>query len=91
MLGWLARPDRLRRYAGGILSSAEIRLLNTAYRSLDDAGLTIADVALLDELDALLGKPMRPARAKRDPFQLAGGVRELSTLGERQRPPGGGP
>ncbi|MFC5922333.1 HelD family protein [Micromonospora vulcania] len=85
VLGWLARPDRLRRYAGGILSSAEIRLLNTAYRSLDDAGLTIADVALLDELDALLGKPMRPARAKRDPFQLAGGVRELSTLGERQR------
>ncbi|MBM7490177.1 hypothetical protein JOD64_001399 [Micromonospora luteifusca] len=85
VLGWLARPDRLRRYASGILSSAEIRLLSAAYRSLDTDGLTIADIALLDELDALLGKPAKPARARRDPFQLAGGVRELSTLGERQR------
>ncbi|MGC4791256.1 HelD family protein [Micromonospora sp. DT178] len=85
VLGWLARPDRLHRYAGGILSRAEIRLLTDAYRGLDAAGLTIADIALLDELDALLGKPMRPARAKRDPFQLTGGVRELSTFADRQR------
>ncbi|MEU1243130.1 AAA family ATPase [Micromonospora parva] len=85
VLGWLAQPDRLRRYAAGILSSAEIRLLTAAYRNLDSAGLTVADVALLDELDALLGKPAQPAKARRDPFQLAGGVRELSTLGERQR------
>ncbi|MET8311529.1 AAA family ATPase [Micromonospora sp. NPDC005173] len=85
VLGWLARPDRLHRYAGGILSTAEIRLLSAAYQSLDDAGLTIADVALLDELDALLGKPAQPARARRDPFQLAGGVRELSTFADRQR------
>jgi hypothetical protein len=85
VLGWLARPDRLRRYAGGILSGREIRLLGDAYRSLDAGGLTIADVALLDELDELLGKPMKPARAKRDPYQLAGGVRELSTFADRQR------
>ncbi|MEU2662206.1 AAA family ATPase [Micromonospora sp. NPDC007220] len=85
VLGWLARPDRLHRYAEGILSRAEIRLLTDAYGSLDAAGLTIADIALLDELDALLGKPMKPARAKRDPFQLAGGVRELSTFADRQR------
>ncbi|MFC4150509.1 HelD family protein [Micromonospora mangrovi] len=85
VLGWLARPERLRRYAGGILSGAEIRLLTAAYRSLADAGLTIADIALLDELDALLGQPVRPARQKRDPYQLAGGVRELSTAVERQR------
>ncbi|MET8371621.1 HelD family protein [Micromonospora profundi] len=85
VLGWLARPDRLRRYAGGILSGSEIRLLGAAYRTLETDGLTIADVALLDELDALLGKPVQPARARRDPFQLAGGVRELSTLGDRQR------
>ncbi|WP_406083301.1 AAA family ATPase [Micromonospora zamorensis] len=85
VLGWLAQPDRLRRYAGGILSSAEIRLLTAAYRHLDTTGLTIADIALLDELDSLLGKPAQSAKARRDPFQLAGGVRELSTLGERQR------
>ncbi|MEO3769567.1 AAA family ATPase [Micromonospora sp. B9E7] len=85
VLGWLTQPDRLRRYAGGILSHAEIRMLTAAYRDLDSTGLTIADIALLDELDALLGKPAQPARARRDPFQLAGGVRELSTLGDRQR------
>ncbi|MEV7988462.1 AAA family ATPase [Micromonospora sp. NPDC085948] len=85
VLGWLARPERLRRYAGGILSSAEIRLLGAAYRSLESDGLTIADIALLDELDALLGKPAQPAKARRDPFQLAGGVRELTTASERQR------
>ncbi|MFF0470619.1 HelD family protein [Micromonospora zamorensis] len=85
VLGWLAQPDRLRRYAGGILSSAEIRLLSAAYRHLDSTGLTIADIALLDELDSLLGKPAQSAKARRDPFQMAGGVRELSTLGERQR------
>ncbi|WNM37313.1 AAA family ATPase [Micromonospora halotolerans] len=85
VLGWLARPERLRRYAGGVLSGAEIRLLTEAYRSLDGEGLTIADVALLDELDALLGRPVQRARQKRDPFLLAGGVRELSTAADRQR------
>ncbi|MET7805148.1 HelD family protein [Micromonospora chersina] len=85
VLNWLARPERLRRYAGGVLSGAEIRLLTQAYRSLDAEGLTIADVALLDELDALLGKPVQRARPKRDPYQLAGGVRELSTAADRQR------
>ncbi|MEU9825658.1 HelD family protein [Micromonospora chersina] len=85
VLDWLARPERLRRYAGGVLSGAEIRLLTQAYRSLDAEGLTIADVALLDELDAMLGKPVQRARPKRDPYQLAGGVRELSTAADRQR------
>ncbi|MEU5721469.1 AAA family ATPase [Micromonospora sp. NPDC047738] len=85
VLGWLARPERLRRYAGGVLSGAEIRLLTEAYRTLGRAGLTIADIALLDELDALLGKPVQRAKPKRDPFQLAGGVRELSTFADRQR------
>ncbi|MEU8297037.1 AAA family ATPase [Micromonospora sp. NPDC048909] len=85
VLGWLARPERLRRYAGGILAGGEIRLLDAAYRTLDAEGLTIADIALLDELDSMLGQPVRPARAKRDPYQLAGGVRELSTFADRQR------
>ncbi|PTA47166.1 AAA family ATPase [Micromonospora sp. RP3T] len=85
VLGWLARPERLRRYAGGVLSAAEIRLLTDAYRTLDTDGLTVADIALLDELDALLGTPVRRAKPKRDPYQLAGGVRELSTYADRQR------
>ncbi|MEV0153992.1 AAA family ATPase [Micromonospora sp. NPDC050686] len=85
VLDWLARPERLRRYAGGLLSGAETDLLVGAYRSLDRQGPTVADVALLDELDALLGKPVLPKRRRRDPFQLAGGVRELSTFADRQR------
>ncbi|WP_434741179.1 HelD family protein [Micromonospora sp. SH-82] len=85
VLGWLARPERLRAYAGGILSRAEVRLLSEAWRSLDTEGLTIADIALLDELDALLGQPVKPARPRRDPYALAGGVRELSTFADRQR------
>ncbi|GHJ06363.1 DNA helicase [Micromonospora humidisoli] len=85
VLGWLARPERLHRYAAGVLSRTEVGLLVEAYRSLDTEGLTVADIALLDELDALLGQPVRPKKARRDPFQLAGGVRELSTFGERQR------
>ncbi|WP_433529362.1 HelD family protein [Micromonospora sp. CA-263727] len=85
VLGWLADPERLRRYAGGLLSGAEIRRLGRAYQGLAVDGPTVADVALLDELDTLLGKPVRPARPRRDPFQLAGGVRELSTFADRQR------
>ena len=38
VLGWLAHPDRLHRYAAGILSRAEVGLLVGAYRSLDAGG-----------------------------------------------------
>ncbi|MFC4105691.1 HelD family protein [Micromonospora zhanjiangensis] len=85
VLGWLARPDRLRRYAEGILSRAEIRLLSESYRRLAEDGPSIPDVALLDELDELMGRPPRPARRRRDPFQVAGGVREVTTTFDRRR------
>ncbi|GIG90280.1 HelD family protein [Plantactinospora endophytica] len=85
VLPWLARPERLRRYTAGILSRAETRLLAEAYRTSGGEGLTVADVALLDELDHLLGRPMRPARRRRDPYQLVGGVREVTTYADRQR------
>ncbi|MFC7546126.1 HelD family protein [Plantactinospora sp. GCM10030261] len=85
VLAWLARPVRLRSYAGGILSRAEIDMVAGSYRSLADEGPTIADVALLDELDELLGRPPQPARRRRDAFRVAGGVREVSTYADRQR------
>jgi DNA helicase IV len=84
VLGWLARPERLRAYAAGILSTAEIRTLTESFRTLAVDGPTIADVALLDELDELLGRPPQPARRRRDPYVIAG-VRELTTLADRQR------
>jgi hypothetical protein len=85
VLAWLADPERMRSYAAGILSTAEIRLLSQSYRSLAGDGPTIADVALLDELDELLGRPPQPPRRKRDPFHVVDGIREVSTYAERQR------
>ncbi|MFY1672462.1 HelD family protein [Plantactinospora sp. WMMB334] len=90
VLPWLAEPERLRRYTAGILSGAETRLLAEAYRGAGDAGPdaggpSVADVALLDELDHLLGRPPQPARRRRDPYQLPGGVREVTTHADRQR------
>ncbi|MFC6022771.1 HelD family protein [Plantactinospora solaniradicis] len=85
VLAWFARPERLRRYTAGLLSNAESRLLADAYRRMDTDGLSVGDVALLDELDNLLGRPAQPARRKRDPYQLIGGVREVTTYADRQR------
>ncbi|MEJ3745030.1 AAA family ATPase [Actinomycetes bacterium KLBMP 9797] len=82
VLAWLADPERLRSYASGILTPAEIETLDGAFRPGDP---TIADVALLDELDELIGRPPKPAKPKRDPFHVADGVREVSTYADRQR------
>ncbi|GIF75152.1 HelD family protein [Asanoa siamensis] len=82
VLAWLADPARLRRYAANLLSPAEVDLLTGAFDAEDP---TIADVALLDELDALLGRPMQAARRQRGQFQVAQGVYELSTAADRAR------
>jgi DNA helicase IV len=85
VLSWVAQPHRLRRYAAGVLSPAEIRQLTAAYQAPATGGLSVADVALLDELDELLGRPPQPRRRRQDPFQVAGGVREVTTLADRLR------
>ncbi|MEV0721091.1 ATP-binding domain-containing protein, partial [Asanoa sp. NPDC050611] len=66
----------------GLLSTAEVDLLEGTFDAEDP---TIADVALLDELDALLGQPLRAARQQRNQFQVAQGVYELSTAADRAR------
>ncbi|GAA0812996.1 HelD family protein [Spirilliplanes yamanashiensis] len=82
VLRWLADPARLRRYAGGVLSRAEIELLAGAF----DGPATIADVALLDEIDELIGKPRRPRpRKNANPFHVIDGIQEVSTYADRQR------
>ncbi|GAA4701061.1 HelD family protein [Phytohabitans rumicis] len=82
VLAWLADPARLRAYTSGILSGPEIALLADAFVPGDP---TVADVALLDELDEMLGRPPQPARKQRDPFHVVDGVREVSTYADRQR------
>ncbi|MEV0397803.1 HelD family protein [Polymorphospora rubra] len=85
VLAWFADPARLRGYATGILSNAEIRLLSDSYRTLATDGPTIADVALLDELDELMGRPPQPKRRGQDPYHVRDGVREVTTYADRQR------
>jgi DNA helicase IV len=82
VLAWLADATRLRRYANGLLDRNEVDLLAGSVPKVDrDA--TVEDVALLDELDNLLGQPPRPPRQQSDPYTV-GGVREVTTYADRQ-------
>ena len=85
VLRWLAEPARLRAYTNGVLSREEIALLQGSFDGLDEHGPTIADVALLDELDELMGRPRQPQRKKgNNPFHVRDGVQEVSTYADRQ-------
>ena len=84
ILRWLADPARLRAYANGLLSREEIATLQGSFDALASEGPTIADVALLDELDELMGRPRQPARRSKNPFHVRDGVQEVSTYADRQ-------
>jgi DNA helicase IV len=81
VLSWLQDPAKLRSYATGILSKAEIELLTGAFT--DEP--TVADIALLDEVDELIGRPPKPAKRSKNPFHVADGIQEVSTYADRQR------
>ncbi|GIJ47040.1 DNA helicase [Virgisporangium aliadipatigenens] len=83
VLGWLRDPQRLRRYAEGIYSNNQIDVLTKAFRRFDPENLTVADVALVDELDELLGRPKVKAAPRKDPFHVMDGVHEVSTHADR--------
>ncbi|MBT8228504.1 MAG: AAA family ATPase [Dactylosporangium sp.] len=83
VLGWLADHTRVERYGAGLLTPAEIDTLAGAYTSLADAGPSVADIALLDELGELLGERTRRVRPPRDPFHVMDGVREVTTYADR--------
>ncbi len=60
VLLWLADAERLRRYAVGLLGAEETGVLRASVQDALDTGTwSVADVALIDELAALVG-PMRP-------------------------------
>ena len=84
VLLWLAQPARLRSYANGVLSREEIATLQGSFDRLAADGPTIADVALLDELDELMGRPRQPAKKSKNPFHVRDGVQEVSTFADRQ-------
>jgi DNA helicase IV len=82
VLGWFADARRSHRYAEGVLTGPQVRLLEAAYARFDPDDLSVADVALLDEIGELLGEPPVLKRPRPEPLTV-GGVRELSTFGER--------
>ena len=84
VLGWLGDADRVRQAGQDWLSTADATTLAASWRD----GPSVADVALLDELRALLGEPPRPSRrrgrSRSQGIDFAGDdIRELSTVTDR--------
>jgi DNA helicase IV len=86
VLRWLGDARRAARWSHGDFSAAEIERLAEAIRSTDE--FTIADVALLDELGTVLGRPPVVEAGKDDEFDwlegLSDGVNEVLTTSERR-------
>jgi DNA helicase IV len=57
VLGWLREPELLARVSEGVLDDEAVRLLAKSWDTEDGRGLSVDDVALLDELRYLLGDP----------------------------------
>ncbi len=86
VLGWLHDPELLGTVADGVLSADDVSLLGKAWSGAD-AGWSVEDVPLIDELRYQLGDV--PERHDGDPDPLAhladAGFPELSALGDRDR------
>ena len=87
VLGWLGDADRVRDAGRDWLSHRGRRRAGRVLVRVP-GDLSVADVALLDELRALLGEPPRPnrrrARGRSMGIDFAGDdIRELSTVTER--------
>ncbi|WP_249416552.1 UvrD-helicase domain-containing protein [Streptomyces sp. TS71-3] len=79
VLAAMADEKRLGRASRRVLNQGEVRRLA---RSLTRDGLSVHDVALLDELQAVLGAPARPARSRElDPLDQLSGLDELMPTG----------
>ncbi|MCF3104569.1 UvrD-helicase domain-containing protein [Streptomyces roseoverticillatus] len=81
VLACMADEKRLARFSRRVLNPRETRLLARSLRRLDAAGrgpLSVHDVALLDELETLLGAPARPKKPREyDPLDQLTGLEEL--------------
>ncbi|NEC68197.1 UvrD-helicase domain-containing protein [Streptomyces sp. SID9727] len=81
VLAAMADEKRLARWARRTLNQGEVRRLARSLRRLDAAGqgpLSVHDVAILDELQTLLGTPSRPRRKREaDPLDQLTGLEEL--------------
>ncbi|GHB21466.1 DNA helicase [Streptomyces viridiviolaceus] len=75
VLAAMADERRLGRWARRVLNPGEVRKVA---RSLRRDGHSVHDIALLDELQAVLGAPARPRRKRElDPLEQLTGLEEL--------------
>ncbi|WP_407286712.1 HelD family protein [Streptomyces sp. BP-8] len=91
VLASMADERLLGRFARRLLNPREVRQLARSLRRLDERGqgpLSVHDIALLDELQLILGAPARPPRPREaDPLDHLTGLEELTTFADRS---GGG-
>ncbi|MER6676834.1 UvrD-helicase domain-containing protein [Streptomyces sp. NPDC000983] len=80
VLGAMADDKRLGRWARRILNPGEVRRVA---RSLRREGHSVHDIAMLDELQAILGTPARPRKKRElDPLDQLTGLEELMPVRE---------
>ncbi|MER6859389.1 HelD family protein [Streptomyces pilosus] len=80
VLDAMADERRLGRWARRILNPGEVRKVA---RSLRRDGRSVHDIAMLDELHAILGAPARPRRKRElDPLDQLTGLEELMPVRE---------
>lgn len=81
VLAAMADEKRLARWARRTLNQGEVRRLARSLKRLDAEGrgpLSVHDVAILDELQTLIGTPHRPKRKREfDPLDQLTGLEEL--------------
>ncbi|MFG2953569.1 HelD family protein [Streptomyces sp. NPDC048291] len=79
----MADERRLGRWARRILNPGEVRRVA---RSLKRDGRTVHDIAMLDELQAILGTPARPRKKREaDPLDQLTGLEELMPVREESQ------
>ncbi|MEV7180167.1 UvrD-helicase domain-containing protein [Kitasatospora sp. NPDC093679] len=86
VLATLRHPRHTNRIARRAVTPEEARLLAASWRHLDARGggaLSAHDVALVDELQVLLGEPARPKVREVDAVDMLSGLDELTTYAER--------
>ncbi|NEC29786.1 AAA family ATPase [Streptomyces sp. SID8111] len=83
VLDAMADERRLGRWARRVLNPGEVRRLA---RSLRRDGRSVHDIALLDELQAVLGTPARPRKRRElDPLDQLTGLEELMPVREESQ------
>ncbi|MFI7504141.1 HelD family protein [Streptomyces sp. NPDC049687] len=83
VLAAMADERRLGRWARRILNPGEVRKVA---RSLKRDGCSVHDIALLDELQAILGTPARPKKKREfDPLDQLTGLEELMPVREESQ------